>query len=88
MQFKSQQFKSSSLDNLGRYDVTPEELGAALRSHPKVDAFAIFVAEPGAAQWMCSEMPFGRGFAVLDTAKLPNTIKECMLHSATTTAAD
>ena len=59
-----------------------------LRSHPEVGAYAIFVAEPGAAQWMIQEMPFGRGFSVNDTAKLPNTIKEIMLHSATMTSSD
>ena len=74
--------------NLGRYDVSPEELGTVLRSHPEVGAYAIFVAEPGAAQWMIQEMPFGRGFSVNDTAKLPNTIKEIMLHSATMTSSD
>ena len=74
--------------NLGRYDVSPEELGSVLRAHPKVGAYAIFVAEPGAAEWLATELPFGRGFSVQDTAKLPNTIKEIMLHSATTMPAE
>ena len=72
---------------------TPRPLAPALRashraSHPKVGAYAIFVAEPGAAQWMVRELPFGRGFSVLDTGKLPNTIKEIMLHAAATAPAD
>ena len=74
--------------NLGRYDVSPQELGAVLHAHPKVGAYAIFVAEPGAAEWLAKELPFGRGFSVQDTAKLPSTIKEILLHSATTMSTD
>ena len=68
--------------NLGRYDISPAELGAVLRSHPKVGAYAIFVAEPAAAKWLADELPFGRGFAVHEVARLPSTIKEIFTHAA------
>ena len=74
--------------NLGRYDVSPHELGTVLRGHPKVAAYAIFVAEPAAAKWLADELPFGRGFSVHEVGTLPNTIKECMMHSATLAPAD
>ena len=65
-----------------RYDVSPEQLGAVLRGSDRVRAYCIFVAEPLAAQWLSEQLPFGRGFAVQDVAKLPNVIKEIFTHAA------
>ena len=45
-------------------------------------AYAIFVAEPNAAKWLTEQLPFGRGFALHDVARLPNTIKEIFTHAA------
>ena len=68
--------------NLGRYDVSPGDLGLVLRGDPKVKAYAIFIAEPLAASWLAEQLPFGRGFAVQDVAKLPSVIKEIFTHAA------
>ena len=68
--------------NLGRYDVQPEELGARLRSDERVNGYAIFVAEPGAAEWMKTELPFGHGFVCLEMDSLPSTFKDIFAHAA------
>jgi hypothetical protein len=68
--------------NLGRYNVKPEELGRELRADERVNAYAIFVAEPGAAAWMSEELPFGHGFVCLDMDKLPSTFKDIFTHAA------
>eukprot|EP00966_Prymnesium_polylepis_P115807 2676999-Prymnesium_polylepis.1 len=59
-----------------------QQLGAVLRASDRVRAYCIFVAEPLAAQWLSEQLPFGRGFAVQDVAKLPNVIKEIFTHAA------
>ncbi|EOD41131.1 hypothetical protein EMIHUDRAFT_199335 [Emiliania huxleyi CCMP1516] len=69
--------------NLGRYDVSPEEIGEALRSNPHVRAYCVFVAEPAAAEWLAEQLPLGQGFAVQDVAKLPRVMKEVFAHAAT-----
>ena len=69
--------------NLGRYDVSPEEIGEALRSNPHVRAYCVFVAEPAAAEWLAELLPLGQGFAVQDVAKLPRVMKEVFAHAAT-----
>ena len=53
-----------------------------MRGNPNVKAYAIFVAEPLAAKWLAEQLPFGRGFAVQDVAKLPSVIKEIFTHAA------
>lgn len=70
--------------NLGRYNVTPEELGAVLRADSRVNAYAIFVAEQNAAEWLAKELPFGHGFVCLDTSKLPTTFKDILAHASNT----
>jgi hypothetical protein len=70
--------------NLGRYNVKPEELGRELRADERVNAYAIFVAEPGAAAWLSQELPFGHGFVCLDLDKLPSTFKDIFTHAAGT----
>ena len=62
--------------NLGRYNVSPQSLSAALQSNDAVSGHAIFVAEPSAADWLAREMPPGRGFAALDAAALVKTLKQ------------
>jgi len=66
----------------GRYNVTPEELGAVLRADSRVNAYALFVAEQNAAEWLAKELPFGHGFVCLDTGKLPTTFKEILAHAS------
>jgi hypothetical protein len=68
--------------NLGRYDVTPAQLGEVLRSSRHVKAYAVFVAEPLAAKWLTEQLPFGQGFAVQDVSKLPSVMKEIFTHAA------
>ena len=68
--------------NLGRYDVQPDELGARLRGDERVNGYAIFIAEPGAAMWMKKELPFGHGFVCLEVDKLPATFKDIFAHAA------
>jgi hypothetical protein len=67
---------------LGRYDVTPRQMGDALQSHAKVNAYAIFIAEPGAATWLCKEMPMGKGFSCLAVDKLPALLQQLFAHAA------
>lgn len=67
-----------------RYNVTPEELGAVLRADSRVNAYAIFVAEQNAAEWLAKELPFGHGFVCLDTGKLPTTFKDILAHASNT----
>lgn len=74
--------------NLGRYSVTPEQLGEALRADPRVNAFAIFVAEANAAEWLVRELPLGHGFSVLDAAKLPTVMQQVFAHAAANVAPD
>eukprot|EP00750_Incisomonas_marina_P033798 INCI9961.3.p1 GENE.INCI9961.3~~INCI9961.3.p1 ORF type:complete len:179 (+),score=34.28 INCI9961.3:295-831(+) len=67
--------------NLGRYDVSPQEMGKVLRSEERVNAYAIFIAEPMAAEWLKSELPFGHGLVALDLQQLPTTIKDVFAHA-------
>ena len=67
---------------LPRYDVQPEDLGLVLRGNSLVSAYAIFVAEPLAAEWLTKQLPFGHGFAVQDVSKLPRVIKDIFTHAA------
>jgi hypothetical protein len=67
--------------NLGRYDVSPAQLAAALQSDPSVTGHAIFVAEESAAAWLAKEMPPGRGHAALNAADLVKALKEAFESS-------
>ena len=42
----------------------------------QVNAFAIFIAEASAAQWMRTELPLGSSFVAMDVAKLPMIVKD------------
>jgi von Willebrand factor A domain-containing protein 8 len=72
--------------NLGRYGVSPEQLGETLRANPKVKAYAIFIAEPVAAAWLAEQLPLGRGFAVGDVGKLPSVISAIFTSAASESA--
>ena len=48
------------------YGVTPENLAAALLADKRVNAYAIFIAEPDVAAEMQSLMPSGRAFSVME----------------------
>lgn len=64
-----------------RYNISPASLASALQSDPSVTGHAIFVAEPGAAEWLAAEMPPGRGYAALDAASLVVTLKQAFENS-------
>jgi len=58
--------------NLERYGVRPQQLAAALTSHPKVHAHAVFLSSlGGAAERLQAALPPGRGSICLDASKLP-----------------
>ena len=57
-------------------------MGGVLRRDARVNAYAIFVAEPNAAAWLAKELPFGHGCVCLDTAKLPTTFKDILAHAS------
>jgi hypothetical protein len=67
--------------NLGRYGIAPAAISAALKGDGRCQGYCIFVAEPSAASWIVDELPFGRGFMVLDVEKLPQTFKEIFSHA-------
>jgi hypothetical protein len=67
--------------SLCRYNISPASLASALQSDPSVTGHAIFVAEPGAAEWLAAEMPPGRGYAALDAASLVVTLKQAFENS-------
>ena len=69
--------------NLGRYGISPTAFSAAMRGDGRSQGYCIFIAEPGAAEWMVDELPFGRGFVVLDVDKLPQTFSEILTHATT-----
>lgn len=59
-----------------------QELAAALTSDPRVHGYIMFIAEASAAEWMCRELPLGRGSVCLDTDKLPNAFKDMFSTAA------
>lgn len=61
--------------NLGRYSISPKEFGQALTKDEKVNGFAIFIAEPGAAEWLQKEIPMGRGISCMKPSELPAIFK-------------
>ena len=71
-----------------RYDVKPEDLGDALRSDTRVKGYALFIAEPGAAEWMSKELPLGQGHVCLDIDSLPATFREVFTNAAAAADTD
>ena len=50
--------------------VVVQEMGKVLRSEERVNAYAIFIAEPMAADWLKSELPFGKAWLLTSFAIL------------------
>jgi hypothetical protein len=67
--------------NLGRYGISPTAISTALRGDGRSQGYCVFIAEPGAASWLVDELPFGRGFCVMDVEKLPQTFSEIFSHA-------
>lgn len=67
--------------NLGRYGISPAAISTALKGDGRSQGYCILIAEPNAASWIVEELPFGRGFVVLDVEKLPQTFKEIFSHA-------
>ena len=68
--------------NIGFYDVSPEALTAALTADQRVLACMVFIAEPGAAEWLRRELPFGRGHVCLEPKDLPQLMAELFKTAA------
>ncbi|KNC84900.1 hypothetical protein SARC_02908 [Sphaeroforma arctica JP610] len=62
--------------NVGRYDITPTTFGAILSKDERVNAYAIFIAERGAADYLINGLPFGHGFVCEETETLPTVFKD------------
>lgn len=71
--------------NLGRYGISPAAISTALRGDGRSQGYCVFIAEPGAASWLVDELPFGRGFCVMDVEKLPQTFSEIFSHATSET---
>eukprot|EP00929_Paragymnodinium_shiwhaense_P083487 TRINITY_DN44522_c0_g1_i1.p1 TRINITY_DN44522_c0_g1~~TRINITY_DN44522_c0_g1_i1.p1 ORF type:complete len:1645 (-),score=457.04 TRINITY_DN44522_c0_g1_i1:566-5500(-) len=68
--------------NLGAYDITPKGMGELLCRDEKVNAFAVFLSEPEAAQYLLDGLPLGKGYVCLNMAELPQTFKAIFAHAA------
>jgi hypothetical protein len=68
--------------NLGRYGVAPSAFGDALTGDPRVSAFAVFIAERHAAEFLQSNIPAGRAFVVLEPARLPGALSDIFASAA------
>ena len=64
--------------NLGRYSITPDTLGAALKQDDKVKAAVIFIDKGGAeASHMAQALP-GRAFVAQDTREIPRVLSDIL----------
>ena len=68
--------------NLGRYGISPSQIGDALATEPDVSSFCVFIGEPTAAEWIAQELPIGRGYVVLDTKTLPLCVADILGEAA------
>ena len=73
--------------NLGRYGTDPKELASVLTGDARVHGYAMFLAEPSAAEWLAKELPLGRGLVCLETRQLPNSFKDMFAQAASANAA-
>lgn len=73
--------------NLGRYGTDPKELAHALTADPRVHGYVVFLAEPSASEWLCKELPLGRGLSCMDTEKLPNLFKDMFATAAASSSS-
>ena len=67
--------------NLGRYDISPGELGDALTRDQKVNSHAIFIAEPSAGEWLQKQLPLGKGHLCLNPVELPKVLAAIIAES-------
>jgi hypothetical protein len=68
--------------DLRRYGISPQQVGAALSSDPRVTAFLIFLASlQDEAPRLLPLMPPGRAFFVGETAALPNLFRTILTSS-------
>ncbi|CAE7558420.1 unnamed protein product [Symbiodinium sp. CCMP2456] len=70
--------------NLRGYGISPQDLATALTSDRRINAHAIFIAEPDAAQEMKLSMPVGHAHLVLDTEGLPLLLKNIFAKAVLT----
>ncbi len=65
--------------NLGRYGLSPKEITRRMNGavEQKVSSYVIFIASFGdEAERIRKELPVGRSYLCLDTAKLPSIFKQ------------
>ena len=68
--------------NLGRYSISPRDFGSLLTRDENVKSYCIFIAEPGAAEWLQREIPLGRGISCMKPSDLPNIFKTILTTEA------
>ena len=71
--------------NLEGYGVSAESLALALTSDPAVNAYAIFIAEPGVATEMAERMPSGRSHVVMENDAMPLLLKDIFARALLST---
>ena len=71
--------------NLEGYGVSAENLALALTSDPSVNAYAIFIAEPGVATEMADRMPAGRSHVVMENDAMPLLLKDIFARALLST---
>lgn len=68
--------------NLGRYSISPRDFGQLLTKEANVKSYCIFIAEPGAAEWLQREIPLGRGISCMKPSELPNIFQTILTTEA------
>jgi len=63
--------------NFGRYQITPEQLSAAMKRYPKVNTALICIGEGAEATWIPKSLP-GRGFRVNNTNDIPIVLRSIL----------
>ncbi|WFD27940.1 hypothetical protein MNAN1_002948 [Malassezia nana] len=64
--------------NLGRYAISPEMLGAALKQDDKVKAAVIFIDKGGAEAGRMAQALPGRAFVAQDTREIPRVLSDIL----------
>ena len=63
--------------NFDQYGIGPLELKKLIRMDPRVEVFILFIGSTGTtAQRLESELPSGRVFNIVDTAKIPQILRQ------------
>ena len=64
-------------NSFARYGIGPEELKKLFRLDPRVEVFILFIGTTGtAAQRIEDSLPKGRAFSILDTATIPQILRQ------------